>query len=539
MPDEDVNIQFWMEVFNNLLQEPAAIVLFFVANAYWIYQTIRNRQRLGAARNFYINTILLFIAVVIFPTAFIALTEALTLKSAQYGIVAQDDVNIIDDLFRWIGLYVVIGPLFLILTYRYSKFKATLVALAHLSIFLTGWLLKKWVGIFFMAVPILIIFYAFTYFLAQVIYPASTPNEREEKRNKFRALAWYIWGLQYPVWIAQSSAGRDIEKRISGNNFKRIGQPGIVWTHSHQVATTSFGIQFSKVVSPGISFLSPFETPVALVDLRTQLRTKTIEVFIQDGVSVRCVLFMSFKIDNSSWKNLDRIEEIHPLLRKAPVLRNGIEPDSNLNSSYPYSSARIQAALGATGVNNHDWLVNDSVDIHWDEIVIQRITEIARIVVSERTLNELWMPRNDNRDASALDEMAIAITERARPRLREIGVTLFTARVVNFIIPKDDPIREQLIHSWLAIFNQRIESVTLDGETDAEILRVKAHASAKDSFLQAINDRLRQARTLNPNFPKQVIALNFISTLQQILASPDPDALEKLATLRGISSRGH
>ena len=80
MAQENVPVELWQEVFNNILQEPAAIVLFFVVTAYWIFTSIRAFQAEGTRS---IPISLFYLAIfVILPGTFIALTEALALTQA-------------------------------------------------------------------------------------------------------------------------------------------------------------------------------------------------------------------------------------------------------------------------------------------------------------------------------------------------------------------------------------------------------------------------------------------------------------------------
>ena len=545
MVQEDVPVQLWQEAVNNILQQPMAIVLFFVATFYWIYssiKTIRLAQERGSSRNPFPKVILLFVIIFILPVSFMFLTEILSVRAVQYKVIAEESRNTFVDLLRWLTIFAVVCPLILIITFKHSKFKSTLIAFFHLTVLLAGWLFKKWAGVLVISVTTFIIFYFVIYRLAQVIYPASSPDIPKEKLNKFWALVWYIWFVQYPVWFASNSAGRVMEERVKGNYFKNFGQPGITWTHAHQVAGISYGTEFSRVAGPGINFLRRLERPITLVDLRTQLRTVLdLNAVTKDGVPITSVLFTAFRIDNASWEDLDRKKDIHPLLRRNPILGKGITLDSNIKCSYPYSSARIHAALSSTTVDSAYSHKKNSEKIYWDEVVLQRVSEVARIVLSERNLNELWIPKNDNRGSSALDEIATEISERARSRLREIGVALFSARIVNYVVSPNAPLRKQLINSWLAIFNQRVNSTTLDGQTEAEILRARAKASARNSFMQAMTESMKQARQANPDFPKKIIALNFISTLQQLLEEQNPNTIEsqreKLALWREILLR--
>lgn len=522
MAQEDVPIQLWQEVFRNILQEPVAILLLFAATVYWIYYTIKTYQKKGLSRAIYLGTINFFI-VVVAPAMFIIVTEAIALQAVQYGW--DSFINV--ERLRWLGLYIFLCPLATIITYEYSRFKSGIAMFGHLTILLLGWLFGKWPGIFFISLPLIGIFYFYLFHYAQVIYPASDPEDKTEQKNKFLAIIWYIWGAQYPIWVAESSATRKINKIVDGDYFKGFGGPGITWMHSHQVFGQSSGIEFEKADGPGIAFVDQYVRPIAVVDLRTQLRPTPFEAITKDGIEITAVVFISFKIDEDDWSDWDK-QTRHRVWRTSPILHDGLKPDKNLDGIYPYSAARIHAVLSTIGVGAPEE-DDETPDIYWDEIVVERVVKEARHVIAEYAFDELWTPRDDERGKSALDKMATDIMERAVPRLQEIGIKLFTARIVNYIVEENSKLREQMISTWLSSWKQKINSLEIDGITEAERLRTQARSSARAVFLASISESLARARKVDDDLPKQVVALNFLAALESLLDSTSTEEAEKQA----------
>ncbi len=108
-----------------------------------------------------------------------------------------------------------------------------------LTVFLFGWYWQfgRWIGILFVSLPILGIFFFTLDRLAQVVLPAADPNHLAAERwPKTTALVKYFLGIQFPVWMARSKTDREFDMRISGSPFFKIGEPGVVWTWPHQVA---------------------------------------------------------------------------------------------------------------------------------------------------------------------------------------------------------------------------------------------------------------------------------------------------------------
>ncbi len=450
------------DTINNIISAAVTILSLIGIAAYFIFTAIKNHKKHGFGRGAYFSAITLFLlqfplwGIILLPEWLVRVAAEREEPFLAYMPLAA---------LRWFALYAVLLPLVFIMTWKFSKFKSTLAACGHLSIFLLGWLQGKWFGIIFISIPILAIFYFLLYHLAPVIFPSSEPENKEESRNKVQALFWYVWGAQYPFWAAKSSATREIEKRIDGSSFKGFGRPGITWMHSHQVIGQSVGVEFKRVDGPGIVFSEQYERPIAIVDLRTQLRTETFDAVTKDGISIKAVVFTSFKIDQDDWSEWNK-EDRHRVWRVSPILQNGTKVDREIGC-YPYSTARVHAALSATSIGDLTEEEKEKEEekaaateeegeekkppkFYWDQIVVQRVVKEARLVLSERTFDELWTPKEDFRGASALDEIGADVKEKASPRLQELGVQLLGARVVNYIIDKDDPVREQLASTWTA-----------------------------------------------------------------------------------------
>ena len=108
----------------------------------------------------------------------------------------------------------------------------------------------------FFSLPILAVYYNTLYYLAHAIVPASDPEKKEEKKQRFHVFFWYTWGLQHPLQVVSSDdrSGRTVETRIRGNMFSNTGKPGIIWLKSHQAAALTAGINFSRVEGPRVVF---------------------------------------------------------------------------------------------------------------------------------------------------------------------------------------------------------------------------------------------------------------------------------------------
>ncbi|MCS7011544.1 MAG: SPFH domain-containing protein, partial [Anaerolineales bacterium] len=402
--------------------------------------------------------------------------------------------------WRWIFLYLVIPTIPALYFRKYRGRQAFIAMVILLTIALVGWSYAQWLGILFISAPIYVIGTLLTHKLAQVILPSSNPEDPTEIRQKFRILLFYLLGMQYPYWAVQGKATHDTVKRIDGDFFVKWTAPGAVWMYSHQVAGISAGIEFDNIEGPGIVFTDTYNRPIAIVDLRTQIRVAELDALTKDGVPIRPVIFTSFGIDRENWpKKGWKSEEIRRLsedVQANPHLRQGLDIDRPIGS-FPYSTGRVKAALSMTGVHSSYEEPADKI-IHWDDWVVAQVKNAARRVVSQRNLNELWHPRQNRPGIGALDEMAQEIREIVEPQLRRAGIALFSSRIVNYVLPPDSEIAKQQIESWKVIWTQKTKALEAEVQAMYQEQIEKAHAYAKSAFLDAIAAAIQRARAEHP-----------------------------------------
>lgn len=414
---------------------------------------------------------------------------------------------------RWVILYILGIAGWFALSRSNGGTRGLYSILILLTVFLLGWFYDRWVGIIFVSMPILLILVYVIRKVALVLLPASDPESKSEKQQRIKAFIAYLLGVQFPFWVAKGKAAREFEKRIDGDPTNDFGRPGVVWTWPHQAVGLSRGIQFNKVDGPGTIFTDVFEAPIALVDLRTQLRTTKVAAVTQDGMHVPAILFMAFAIDREKWPK-EAWSRAH--IAKIKHLFNGNSDLDHDKGSYPYASSRVRAVIGKASINSSR-ADGERADVYWDEWVVKQVEEATREVLISRRLDELWRPRIDDLGASALDEMAKAIKDLALPRLEEAGVQLFGARIVNFEFEKESPVRTQNIRTWSTYWEQQITEAKAEAEAIYREEIEKAHAFSKSVLLDAIAESINAARTINEALPRFVIAQYYVHALEEYI----------------------
>jgi len=427
------------------------------------------------------------------------------------------------ETLRWIEIYILLSFMVYSMTKRFGGRRGVYSVIGHLTVMWFGWSVGRWFGIIFVSIPLVTLYYYILYRIAEVILPAADPEDRKEKLERFKILVWYMWGGQYPIIVVADRTSTESEMRIESSPFQDFGAPGYILTHMHQAIGLTKGTSFSRVEGPGAIHTQIYERLLEIVDLRTQLRTTEVDTITQDGVPIKAIVFVAFAIDKVDWDS----EQYSRLRLANPMLRGGRVPDHG-NDSYPYSRARVRAALGIGGIRSSISGAADSSSLRWDEQVMKMIEETARRVLSEMPVSELWLPsEKEGKDKvvmvgkiSALDLIADRILGQLADTLLENGIRLYTARVVNYSLLKDsghgiDEITRQQIPVWQTRWEQRAVQKLATAEAEAEQKLLDTTALARSMLITSIAESLQQSKT--KKLPRYLVAMRFLGALDDLL----------------------
>ncbi len=430
----------------------------------------------------------------------------------------------VSTIIRWLEL--ALAMFVAVHLFEYEKKRWLRSWLGHFGAIFLGLLLGGWVGVFFISLPLLGAYYASLYNLAIIILPTSNPEDRKERWKRFAVLASYSWGIQSPMYVTNDNAWKKIDTRIPGDftwDFSDIPipflgkfllRPSLVWARSHQAVAVSGGTTFKRIDGPGVFFVGKLETPSQVFDLRMQLRTNEIDVVSKDGVSFKARVFTAFRMDNEDWT-----DEINNKVRPMNAILRGGRKLTHTTGSFPYSHLRVQAALGTTSTR----AVDNNPIIYWDQWTINIVEDQARKAISQKNLDELWRPKEDRQFANALDIIANEIRENAELILRSSGILLVVARVVNFRFSHNnghiDDISQQQLATWASEWERRRSDILSTAQAEAEHTEQEARAYAEAVMLNSIAEGLQKTKEMNPRLPPYVIAMLFLSTLQDHIST--------------------
>jgi hypothetical protein len=414
--------------------------------------------------------------------------------------------------FRWIELSLALLGLAYYFGHKNGERRWLYSASGHIAVLFLGLFLNRWMGLFFISLPMFVAYYFSLYSLAIVLLPAANPDDRGERWKRFIIFTAYTWGVQFPMIVVNGHAWKKPEIRIPGDVTGDLPMPGLVWAQSHQVVAITGGTKFKRLDGPGLVFTGPSERPFQVFDLRLQTRTNEIDVVSKDGVSYKARVVTAFRLDPEVWDK----ETYEKLRRMNPVLRGADKPSYTLGS-FRFSHPRIQATLGVTSTKA------GTVEtlIYWDQWVLNVVENTARKALSQKNLDELWRPAKDEKFANALDGIADEIKAAAYLTLRSAGILVLVARVVNFSFPGEqgqvDDISKQQIATWGSEWEGKSSKILAEAQAESTYAQQEARAYAQSILLDSIAQGLQKAQKMHPDLPRYIIAMRFLSSFQDYI----------------------
>jgi len=267
---------------------------------------------------------------------------------------------------------------------------------------------------------------------------------------------------------------------------------------------------YKRVIKPGFSFLEPFETIRAAVDLRPQVRANVVKAVTKDGIPVRVKLEIEFMIQPHPRRQSQSPGEDPFLFREDAVRR----------------AAYKQTVLHRDSGENI---------LDWKDLIMSRAELELQRILSTYVLDRLIEPEDANPRATLeLQETPrreiqarLARNINASGEVRQLdasdlGVVVTRATLEDFQSPKEfeDMIRKNRIESWRAEWRKRMSITAAEAEAAKLRWGEAARAQAQTEMLNAITRGLAELDvTDRANLP-HLLALRMIEALEQMALDP-------------------
>jgi regulator of protease activity HflC (stomatin/prohibitin superfamily) len=327
---------------------------------------------------------------------------------------------------------------------RSRKFiTAVWIGFCNLSIY--GYLAGDWVGLLTITLPTVVLFWVGQYLISAYILPL---RDASQQGLAFRSLVNFNLGTNFPFFFVDKHG--KLDKRVDGNPFRHFfAGPGIVYTPPDYAAYITNGVANNRVAEPGLTFTKQYDLEPEIVDLRTQLRAFDVEARTRDGIPIKVLVFIPFRIDMGN----QRVE---------------------LGQAFPFRSAAVYKAL-ANELSEKVSSKKDEQKYEWDGKLVQLITTpIVQDIISHYSVDELCEPDKPARDPRI--EIAHKIRSKVQEALRQYGLEVVGGGISN-LTPQDDSVMQRRLENWKTRWQAKIQSLIIEGQ--ANRTRVLEEAKAK------------------------------------------------------------
>ncbi len=374
-----------------------------------------------------------------------------------------------------------------------------------------GYLAGGWVGLLTITLPSVAIFWVGLFRISAYILPL---RDRSQQREAFRSLLTFTLGTNYPYYFAKDGKP---DKRVDGNPYLQFfAGPGIVYTDCDHAAYVTDGVNVKGVFEPGLTFTHLFDLPPKVVDLRPQLRAFPVEALTKDGIPIKVVIFIPFRIDSGG-----QLVE--------------------LGRPFPFRKRAVYLAVAGELIERKPNKEESGKRHEWDGQLVPVIaTRIVQDIISRYTVDELCAPLDPERDPRV--EIATELRKRVKEALLPLGIEAIGGGISN-LIPQDSAVMQRRLDSWRTEWQRRILRLMSEGEAERKRQIELARAEAETEIVVRLG-RIVEESMRTGGVSQAALALRFVDCLGEIVSEsegqwPLPDGVEEtLKRLRGGIEEG-
>lgn len=339
-------------------------------------------------------------------------------------------------------------------------------------------------GLFTITLPSIVLFWVLLYAISGLLLPRRDHCPwRDHWSSAFRALVSFSLGMNLPYYAL---VDREIVEVVQGNPFGQFfAGLGIVLSDAAHVPVIWDGLSFKQIGNPGLTFTGRFDQIYQTVDLRPQLRSFHVDAITKDGINIRILTFIPFRLNTG-----------------------GLEP--RIGNSFPVDRDRIYQAVWRQPVEA-------GKPRPWDQVVPIIASRILRRIISEYHCDELCETQDPSKDPRV--EIRDRLLGELRRELVDYEIELIGGGISN-LVPTDSAIIAKRIEAWRAEWERKIAIELGEGQANAVWEVETAYAQSQAALISAIQNVVRDRPDLDPEVLSKMAALRFIEALEDMACLP-------------------
>ncbi len=344
------------------------------------------------------------------------------------------------------------------------------------------------------------------------------PEERGKRRKEIASLyTALILGFFKPIWAVENG---EIVTRLAGNQFNGSG-PSLVMPEPHTAVVTTTGSMITGVQGPEPFFING-EAPLAVLDLREQIRGERVRALTRNGIELEVPISTIFRIQGSEGV---RLGEPWPYRRGAAYTALfAAEVDPSEQSPLEGRKTRTWDQLPLDLAKTH--VQRRIADYHLDDIFPVRSgvdldkAPLPRLAISGEVRAEV---------AQTIERVTPGVTTEMLQALGDEmaakGVAIVGGSIGNRIVPVNPEIVKQRVEAWKARWMRRATERQAEAEANRYTLLERARHTVLRHVIQELSKAQDEVAKLDPRRRSNLVALRLLDILDHIANSEEAESL--------------
>jgi regulator of protease activity HflC (stomatin/prohibitin superfamily) len=334
------------------------------------------------------------------------------------------------------------------------------------------------------------------YFVSGFILPLS---EEGQHAKAYGFLRDYIARANRPgvVIVAAQRQKDKVQERVAGNRLSRMANgPGFVLTGCDHTAAISNGLKFKGVQDPGITFTGFGDQVVHAIDLRPQLRVFPVDAMTRDGIKIRVLASVSFRINAG---------------HRQP------EPGQHL----PFNkSAAIKAVIRAQRVEHEGkgQTPQRMKQRAWDELPPLIAKRVLQDIISKRAFDGLCAPYQPGGDPPR-KTLATEFCAQLAVQLEPLGIQLIEGGISD-LEPADPQVYVRRVENWQAEWSRKIMVKEAKGHAARLGILERARAEARAELILSLGRQLEELSVGRAGLSSREVLGQFLTVLEELMMQP-------------------
>jgi regulator of protease activity HflC (stomatin/prohibitin superfamily) len=384
-----------------------------------------------------------------------------------------------------------------------------------LSFFLTctvGYLVGGRLGLLTITMGAALTFWLSLFLLSRYILPL---NDNSQRGQAFHSLLTFTLGSNYSYYVIEEREAHRKEAHVTveGNRFRTfLAGPGIVLTGCDHSIAVSDGIKFPGASVPGLTFTGLFQSMDQVIDLRPQLRAFDVEAITKDGILIKVLTFIPFKIDDGGRQ--PELGEPFPFDKKAAFRAIYDQPIEHKREKKEDPVEKKQQT------------VENLEKVKWDYLVPAIGRRIVQDIISRYAVDELCAADDPARDPRA--EIKRELQERMKREMEPWGIKVLGGGISN-LLPQDEGVKKRRIENWQAEWKRKAMLAGIRGRARKERFLGQAQAKARADTLRIIAEGYARAVDAGDRVLSNMMAFCLVEAMEKVLTRREEGKEERKA----------